>query len=78
MEELLAIDFTGIETASSSFLDVLLGRLFEELGPEEFSRQIEVHSMTPPIRDMANFVIGQRLYSPEMFPHLHGVRNSPQ
>ena len=59
------LDFAGIESASSSFLDELLGRLVLRLGHERFAQSIRVQNLTPELKDMANVVIHQRLESEE-------------
>lgn len=61
MTKPLVLDFTGVPTASSSFLDELLGRLAEELGPEEFRRRIQVRNATDAVRERANVVVSQRV-----------------
>lgn len=61
MEEPLTLDFSKVRSASSSFLDELLGRMIEELGETEFKKKIEVVGMSSSIRGMANVVIAQRL-----------------
>jgi hypothetical protein len=57
----LVLDFTGVRAASSSFLDELLGRLADELGPSVFAERIAVVGLSDALRDMANVVIHQRL-----------------
>lgn len=61
MDEPLILDFEGIERASSSFLDELLGRLMAELGPDAFDQQIRLVNMPEDMVDMANVVIEQRM-----------------
>jgi len=61
MDEPLVLDFSGVKSASSSFLDELLGRLADELGRDVFERQVHVVGMTGTLRNMANVVISQRL-----------------
>ncbi len=61
MEEPLVLDFAGVERASSSFLDELLGRLMYGLGEEGFRSQIQIINLAPRLMDMANVVIHQRL-----------------
>ncbi len=63
-EEPLVLDFEGVERASSSFLDELLGRLAEELGIETFRRRIRVRGTTDEVRRRANVVITQRVGEP--------------
>ena len=63
MEEPLVLDFDGVDRASSSFLDELLGRLVAELGAETFNKKISLANMPPEMVDMANVVIEQRLDS---------------
>lgn len=57
----LTLDFEGVETASSSFLDELLGRLFDEMGEEAFTQKVRLINMPDDMVDMANVVIGQRV-----------------
>jgi hypothetical protein len=55
------LDFGGVEAASSSFLDELLGRLFDEMGEEAFTQKVRLINMPDDMVDMANVVIGQRV-----------------
>lgn len=57
----LTLDFTGVDRASSSFLDELLGRLARELGPKAFAHRVEISGMASLIANQANVVIAQRL-----------------
>ena len=57
----LVLDFTGVRSASSSFLDELLGRLAKHLGREEFHRRVRVIGMEPLVKQMADVVVGQRM-----------------
>ena len=59
----LVFDFTGVKSASSSFLDELLGKLARELGAETFRRRIRIVHASARLQAMANVVIGQRLVS---------------
>ena len=61
MEEPLVLDFSSVKSASSSFLDELLGRMIIELGDTEFKNKIKLVGMSSTIRGMANVVIAQRL-----------------
>lgn len=61
MDGELILDFVGVRSASSSFLDELLGRLADELGAESFGDRVRCVGMAPTIRKMANVVIAQRL-----------------
>jgi hypothetical protein len=61
MEGPLALDFSGVEFCSSSFLDELLGRLVRELGHAEFSQRVRVINLAASLTDMANVVIHQRV-----------------
>ena len=61
MDEPLVLDFSDVTSASSSFLDELLGRLADELGRDVFEHQIHIAGMSQTIRSMANVVIAQRL-----------------
>lgn len=63
MDGPLALDFDGVDSATSSFLDELLGRLFDELGQETFNQKIRLVNMPDDMVDMANVVIGQRVES---------------
>jgi hypothetical protein len=59
----LRLDFSRVRSASSSFLDELLGRMAQdhELGERLFESRIQIEGMEPTIRKMANVVIAQRL-----------------
>jgi ABC-type transporter Mla MlaB component len=61
MDGPLLLDFSGVRTATSSFLDELLGRLADGMGEVEFQRKIRLTNMPPEMRNMANVVIAQRL-----------------
>ena len=63
MEDVLRIDFSGVKSCSSSFLDELLGRLISGIGHESFKSKINIVNATDEILDMANVVIHQRLES---------------
>ena len=58
----LAIDFQGIDSASSSFLDELLGRLLKNLGKDSFKEKIRIHSLREELVGMSNVVVEQRLH----------------
>ena len=66
MESPLVLDFDGVKSASSSFLDELLGRLALELGMENFKAKIRLVNASDRLRGMANVVVKQRLegYNP--------------
>lgn len=57
----LLLNFAGITSTSSSFLDELLGRLILELGVPVFNNKVKVVNMKESINQMANVVIKQRL-----------------
>lgn len=61
METPLVLDFTGVEQASSSFLDELLGKLVYKLGPEAFSQKLKLINAPELVVNMANVVVHQRL-----------------
>jgi anti-anti-sigma regulatory factor len=61
MDEVLVIDFRGITSVSSSFLDELLGRFVSNLGVSKFESLVRVVNVEPDIERMANVVIEQRL-----------------
>jgi hypothetical protein len=63
MEGVLSLDFNGVKSCSSSFLDELLGRLIAEIGHESFKSKINIVNATDGILNMANVVIHQRLES---------------
>jgi anti-anti-sigma regulatory factor len=56
------IDFEGVASASSSFLDELLGRLANQLGLTAFRQRIRVTGLSETLSRMANVVINQRLH----------------
>lgn len=61
--EPLILDFSGVKSAASSFLDELLGRLAAEdpRGQEIFEGPVCIQGMTPTVQAMANVVVAQRL-----------------
>ena len=61
MNEPLVLNFSGVESASSSFLDELLGRLAFQFGKEIFDERIRVTGMNPLVRKITNVVVAQRL-----------------
>ena len=63
VEGAIKLDFEGVTSVSSSFLDELLGRLNAELGNEVFNERIVVSGLSPLHMNMANNVIEQRLAS---------------
>jgi hypothetical protein len=62
MDSQLVLDFTDVRSASSSFLDELLGRLVKELGETAFKEKIKLQGMNNDVRNIANVVINQRLH----------------
>ena len=63
IEGSISLDFSGIKSFSSSFLDELLGRLNSELGVQKFNEKIVIKGLEDLHMNMANNVIGQRLES---------------
>jgi hypothetical protein len=61
--EPLILNFAGVKSAASSFLDELLGRLAAEdpRGQAIFDGAIQIQGMTPTVQAMANVVVAQRL-----------------
>jgi len=61
--ESLILEFSGVRSAASSFLDELLGRLADEdpRGQAIFDGPIRVQGMNPTVQAMANVVVAQRL-----------------
>jgi len=59
----LILDFSGVKSAASSFLDELLGRLAAEdpRGQAIFEGPVRIQGMTPTVQAMANVVVAQRL-----------------
>jgi len=61
--EPLILQFSGVRSAASSFLDELLGHLAAEdpRGQAIFDGPIQIQGMTPTVQAMANVVVAQRL-----------------
>lgn len=61
--EPLILDFLGVKSAASSFLDELLGRLAAEdpRGQAIFDGAVRIQGMNPTVQAMANVVVAQRL-----------------
>jgi hypothetical protein len=64
--EPLILDFSGVKSAASSFLDELLGRLADEdpRGQVVFDGPVRIQGMNPTVQAMANVVVAQRLGGP--------------
>jgi hypothetical protein len=64
--EPLILDFYGVKSAASSFLDELLGRLADEdpRGQAMFDGPVRIQGMNPTVQAMANVVVAQRLGAP--------------
>ena len=64
--EPLILNFSGVKSAASSFLDELLGRLAAEdpRGQEIFEGPVCIQGMNPTVQAMANVVVAQRLGHP--------------
>lgn len=61
MDSPVVLDFSGIEMASSSFLDELLGRLAASLGKQAFHDRVIVGCAPRQVAEIAAVVIRQRL-----------------
>ncbi len=61
MDEPLTLDFSGVDTVSSSYIDELLGKLIAEIGLEEYESTVRIANMAPSVARRANVTIGQRL-----------------
>jgi len=61
--EPVILDFSGVKSAASSFLDELLGRLAAEdpRGQAIFDGPVRIQGMNPTVQAMANVVVAQRL-----------------
>lgn len=61
--EPLILDFSGVKSAASSFLDELLGRLAAEDPRRQaiFEGPVRIQGMNPTVQAMANVVVAQRL-----------------
>jgi len=57
----VTLNFAGVKSATSSFLDELLGRLAAYLGAEAFHARIRIVNLTDELRASADTVITQRL-----------------
>lgn len=57
----LLLNFAGVKSTSSSFLDELLGRLILEIGVSTFKEKVKIINLKETIAQMANVVIKQRL-----------------
>ena len=59
----LILNFSGVKSAASSFLDELLGRLAAEdpRGQAIFEGAVRIQGMSPTVQAMANVVVAQRL-----------------
>ena len=76
MDGSLSLDFEGIKTISSSFLDELLGRLMRELGEKKFKEAIVIKGLSELQMNMANNVIGQRMQGGTTNAWIVGIASS--
>jgi len=63
MEGPLTLDFDGVRTPSSSFLDELLGKLFAKLGRDQAEQRLRVVNMNDLTKRLTAHVVEQRLGS---------------
>jgi len=59
--EPVTLDFSRVDTAASSFLDELLGRLISELGVNSFRQNVKIKNMNETVEKMAHVVMKNRL-----------------
>ncbi len=78
MEAPLVMDFSEVNSASSSFLDELLGRLSVKFGTDVFKEKIKLNGMTETVRRIANVVIAQRAGEIEMEEEINNENTSEQ
>jgi len=78
MEAPLALNFSDVKSASSSFLDELLGRLSVKFGTDVFKEKVRLHGMTETVRRIANVVIAQRAGEIEMKEETKNENTSEQ
>ena len=61
LESPLNLDFDGVNSASSSFLDELLGLLIFEIGGDEFRKKIRTVNASDQMLGMIEYVIAERI-----------------
>jgi hypothetical protein len=59
--ELVIIDFAGIDLTSASFLDEFLGKLMKRFGIASFHRRVQLINMAPFIERTLDEVLAQRM-----------------
>lgn len=62
----IIVDFSGVPLVSSSFADEVFGKLFQELGPIEFSRRFDFRDVDALVRGLIDKAITQRLMAGPM------------
>ena len=56
----LVLDFRGVGVISSSFADEVFGRLFVEMGPRSFMKNLEIRNADPTVEVLIDRAIVQR------------------
>ena len=56
----ITLDFIGIKTPSTSFLDELLGKMLQELGAQDFFNLVKVRNMDDITKQLTDHVLKQR------------------
>jgi hypothetical protein len=58
--EHVEVDLDGVDPYTPSFMDEVLGKCLEAIGPERFRRQVALHATEPEVRKLANLVLSNR------------------
>lgn len=75
MRTAIILDFTGVKTVSSSFIDELIAKLIIKLGPVKFNQSIRIVNMNDSVRFLCERSIYMRIHSEWSTKNLKGSKN---
>jgi hypothetical protein len=58
--EKVTVDLDGVEAYTPSFMDEVLGKCLEAIGPDQFRRRVRPKASSPEVRKLANLVLSNR------------------
>lgn len=58
--ERVTVDLDGVEAYTPSFMDEVLGKCLEAIGPDEFRRRVRPRASSPEVRKLTNLVLSNR------------------
>jgi hypothetical protein len=56
----VTVDLDGVEAYTPSFMDEVLGKCLEAIGPDDFRRRVKLTASSPEVRKLTNLVLSNR------------------